>query len=145
MFPNIINVTTNLSVNQTMGKVFLFDLNTRQYVLKDGKPVEATYEEAILQWVAMVITTEKGKYGIYKDLDFGLNLVQFIGRKDLRLAVISSVIKTQIEEQLIKHPEIQSIENFSFSRSDGKGHIRFNVRTKQGLIEGIEKEVIYSG
>jgi hypothetical protein len=146
LFPQI-NFTANEAnlPEKKMGKVFLFDFDERKFVLKDGKPVEATYEEAIRQWVAMVLITEKDKYGVYKGSDFGLSIAQFIGRKDVPLATISSETKRQIEEQLVQHPEILGIADFSMTRQDGKAIISFSVQTKQGLIVGIEKAVRFSG
>lgn len=147
MFPTIDFDEEDVSLSQsTMGKVYLFDFDRKQFVLSDGKPVEASYEEAIKQWVTMVLITEQGKYGVYKDLDFGLRIAQFIGRKDIPLATITSEVKRQIEEQLMQHPEIESVSDFSLSKQDGKAIVSFSVQTKQGvLIDGIQSEVKYSG
>jgi Protein of unknown function (DUF2634) len=146
LFPQIeFTVDETALPEKKMGKVFLFDFDERKFVLKDGKPVEANYEEAIKQWVSMVMITEKNKYGVYKGSDFGLSIAQFIGRKDIPLATISSETKRQIEEQLIQHPEILGISDFSMTRQDGKALISFSVQTKQGLITGIEKAVRFSG
>lgn len=130
---------------QRMGKVFLFDFNSKQFVMKDGRPAEATYEQAIKQWVSMILITEQGKFRIYQGLDHGVQFASFIGRKDIPAAVIGSEVKRQIEEQLTRHPEIEGIEAFAIARSNGKAVIQFSVQTRLGLIEGIESEVIYSG
>jgi hypothetical protein len=146
LFPKIEFTEEDINLpEKKLGKVFLFDFNEGKFVLKDGKTVEATYEQAIKQWVSMVMITERDKYRVYQDLEFGLNLTQFIGRKDIPLATITSEVKRQIEEQLIQHPEIESVSNFSLTRQDGKALISFSVQTKQGLIEGIESVVRYSG
>ncbi|MFD2671807.1 DUF2634 domain-containing protein [Marinicrinis sediminis] len=147
MFPTIDFNDEELSPPKdiTLGKVFLFDYKARKNVLKDGKPVEANYEQAISQWITKILITEQGKYEVYKDLEFGLSINQFIGRKDIPVSVMTSEIKRQMEEQLTRHPEVESISNFNLSRQDNKAIICFNVQTKQGLIEGIEREVRYSG
>lgn len=148
MFPELLpnnNDNPTVPVEKSMGTVFLFDFSKQQFVIKDGKLVEATYEEAIRQWISIVLITEKGKYGVYKDLDFGLSIAQFIGRKDIPIGVLTSDIKRQIEEQLIKHPEIEGLQNFSLSRKDSKAIISFEVLTKRGVIQGGEYEVKFSG
>nr|WP_306220688.1 DUF2634 domain-containing protein [Cohnella sp. WQ 127256] len=147
MFPTIKYEDENENLPEaSMGKVFLFDYDKREFVLKDGKPVLATYEQAIKQWITMVLITERGKYQVYKDLDLGLNIAQFIGRKDIPLGVINSEVKRQIEEQLIRHPEIVGISDFALTRQDSKAIFSFSVHTKQGtLIEGVQSEVKYSG
>lgn len=147
MFPTLqfnIEEDINLPIS-TLGKVFLFDFEKKQHVLKDGKPVKATYEQAIKQWVSFLFITELDAYEVYKDTDFGLMIKQFIGRRDLPITVISSELKRQIEEKVILHPEIQSIENFNFIREDSQAIVSFSLITKNGVIDGVESKVKYSG
>ncbi|MNC27826.1 hypothetical protein D3C75_760140 [compost metagenome] len=146
MFPQkTINAVTASSSSTTMGRVFLFDFTERAFVLSNGRPVEATYEEAIRQWVTMVITTEQDKYGVYNGDAFGLKVIQFIGRKDLPTSAIISELRRQIEEQLTKHPEITGIANFTVTRSDSIARISFSLKSRNGLIEGVEQEVKFVG
>lgn len=143
MFPDLpAQENTDLS-EPRMGKVFLFDFEAGHTVMRDGMPVEATYEQAIRQWVAMVMLTERDKYRVYRELDHGIQFAQFVGRKDIPVAVIISEVKRQIEEQLIRHPEIEAVDNFELDRKDGIARISFSVQTKRGDIQGIESEVRY--
>lgn len=149
MFPEnsiTLNELETLSaVSTTLGKVFLFDFDTRQYVLINGKPVEATYEQAIKQWITFILTSETDAFAIYKGTDFSISLKQFIGRRDIDKSIIESEVERQLLEKLILNPEIIGIEGISFSRDGSKALISFNVITKQGIINGIESEVLYSG
>ena len=133
------------TVEKPMGKVFLFDFKNKCHVLKDGKPVLATYAEAVQQWLTMLLITEVGKYVVYQDTDFGMELGQFIGRRDLPLGVVLSEVSRQIEEKALEHPEIEEVSNFSIDRDRSYAIISFDVVTKQGVIEGIQSEVKYSG
>lgn len=129
-----------------LGKVFLFDFEAQSYVLKDGQLVEASYEQAIQQWVSMLLITELDKYRVYEGTEFGISLAQFIGRKDIPLATITSEVSRQIQEKCVMHPEILECDNFEISRGTDFATLNFDVITKIGaLIEGIEGKVIYSG
>jgi hypothetical protein len=140
MFPQYnmqVNIETLSETIATSGRVFLFDFVTKQHVFKDGKPVEATYYQAIQQWLTILIITESDKYEIYKDSGFGLSINQFIGRRDIPIGVINSELKRQIEEKSILHPEIIEIQNFTITREDGQITISFNVITRQGSLVDI--------
>ncbi|KOR88783.1 DUF2634 domain-containing protein [Paenibacillus solani] len=128
----------------TMGKVFLFDFKEQKYVLKDGKPVEASYEEAIKQWVSMVLITETDKYPVYGP-EFGIGIAKFIGRKDIPLATITSEVGRQITETIVLHPEVTGIEELNVKRGEGKAILSFRILTRRGIIDGFESEVRYSG
>ena len=147
MFPTVeINeeeLNTGTS-EKTLGKVFLFDFNTKRHILRDGKPVEATYEEAIKQWLTMLLITEVGKFTVYKDSGFGVEFLQFIGRRDLPLGVIISEVKRQLEEKALEHPEIEGLSDFEIIRENNVVAISFSVQTKRGIISGVKSEVKYS-
>ncbi|SDT22270.1 Protein of unknown function [Paenibacillaceae bacterium GAS479] len=147
MFPeiNIITDTETLPAEtKRMGKVFLFDFQTGKHVLKDGKPVEASYEEAIKQWIMMLLTTEIDEYAVYKGSDFGLRTKHYIGNR-IPIGTVSSDYKQQIEDKILLHPEILSIDNFAMERTDNRVIVSFSVVTAQGNIAMNESEVRISG
>lgn len=138
IFPQVdisVNGTTLSNESKELGRVFLFDFENGRYVLKDGKMVEATYEEAIRQWIVMLIVTELDHYKVYKDTGFGLELRNFVSRRDIPLGIINSEIKRQLEEKIIRHPQIVGIENFSTQRDDGKLIVTFTTLTLKGNFE----------
>lgn len=147
MFPEIefLSDSDTLPVQTDMGKVFLFDFENKRFVLKDGKPVEATYEEAIRQWVTMLMITELDQYVIYDETGFGIRIKQFIGRRDIPLGVISSEVKRQVSEQVTMHSQITGVDNFGIAREDGKAKLTFSVATLRGVIDGFEGEVMIDG
>lgn len=145
MFPELTISDEETLPNSTLGKVFLFDFAEQKYVLRDGKPVEASYEEAIKQWMAMLLITERDKYNVYSGTDFGIELAKFIGRKDIPMATITSEVSRQISETAVLHPEVTGIENVTVTRANGTAILQFDVMTLRGIIEGFESEVRYSG
>ena len=147
MFPTVEINEEELSTGtseKTLGKVFLFDFNTKRHVLRDGKPVETTYEEAIKQWLTMLLITEVNKFKVYKDSGFGVEFLQFIGRRDLPVGVIVSEVKRQLEEKALQHPEIEGLSDFEIVRENNVAVISFNVQTRRGIITGVTSEVKYS-
>ncbi|MEC0107277.1 DUF2634 domain-containing protein [Paenibacillus taichungensis] len=147
MFPELDFTTAEeILPEPTLGKVFLFDFEKREYVLKDGKLVEASYEQAIQQWVSMLLITELDKYQVYEGTEFGISLSQFIGRKDIPLGTIISEVSRQIQDVVTLHPEISGAENFEINRESDYAVLTFTVITNIGvLIEGIEGKVMYDG
>lgn len=131
--------------SESMGKVFLFDFAEQRLVLKDGKPVEATYEQAIKQWVSMLLITEMDKYAVYDGTGFGIGLTQFIGRKDIPLPTVVSEVSRQISEKVLLHLEITGADGFTINRDNGVATIGFIVTTRQGSTVDVESEVKYSG
>ncbi|MFD1957331.1 DUF2634 domain-containing protein [Paenibacillus thailandensis] len=147
MFPISVNLdipALNESENQ-LKTVFLFDFDTKQYVLKNGRPVEATYTEAIRQWVTMLITTELDQYPVYQGTGFGLVLKNYIGRRDVPIAAINSELRRQIEEKVIMHSQIVGIDNFKVTTEGGKSVISFTVKTVKGNIDDFTSEVSIDG
>ncbi|SMG58189.1 DUF2634 domain-containing protein [Paenibacillus aquistagni] len=132
-------------MNLRWGRCSFFDFNERKHVLVDGKPILATYEEAIKQWLTMLLITEPDKYRVYRGTSFGIELAHFIGRRDLPIGVILSETKRQIEEKALLHPEILEVDEFEIRRSNGVAEISFTVTTKRGGIIPFESEVKYSG
>ena len=75
MFPEIdiemetdIEEETAVTEQPKLGRVPLYDFKNREYVVRDGKVVEATEDEAIRQWVAFLILTKKDKQFILEKI-----------------------------------------------------------------------------
>ncbi|MEK3792503.1 DUF2634 domain-containing protein [Paenibacillus sp. FSL R7-0204] len=130
------------AVSTAMGKVFLFNFNNGQYVLVNGRPVEATYEQAISQWVTFLLSAETDSIAIYKDTDFGMSIKQYIGNRELDRITAEFEIERQLKEKLLLHPEITDIEELTVSRDGSKAVFAFNIVTNKGVINGVESEVV---
>ncbi|MWC26626.1 DUF2634 domain-containing protein [Paenibacillus sp. MMS18-CY102] len=145
MFPETILPSLDTLTSPSLGNVFLFDFESNSVVIRDGKPVLATYEQAIRQWVTLLIITEIDQYPIYDGTGFGLEFKHYIGRRDLPAGVISSELKRQLEEKVLLHPEITGISDMEVDRLDSKVILTFQVETKRGIVEAVESEVKIDG
>lgn len=73
MFPQTVVNTSEINTKATtQGKSFLFDFDTNNFVIKDGKLVEVEGIEAIKTWIAKILRTEKFKFNIYDE--YGVKL-----------------------------------------------------------------------
>lgn len=120
-----------------IGRTPLFDFETGKYVVKDGKVVECTQEEAIRQWVGFLIKTPADKFEVYKDTAFGTYIHNLIGWKDA--GFVASEIKREISEKCPDNRAISKIEGFEFSKNGGVMHISFTVIKKDN--EEVEVDI----
>lgn len=111
-----------------IGKVFQFDFDNNKYVVENGKLVQISKIEAVKQFIRWTLKTQIRKFKIY-DADYGIDRDTFIGQKTLPTGFINSELKRQIDEQLVKHPYITRIENFSHTRASNNLFIEFDVIT----------------
>lgn len=121
----------------TIARTPLFDFERGEYVIKDGKVVECTQEEAIRQWVGFLIKTPADKFEVYKDTAFGTYIHNLIGWRDA--GFVASEIKRELTEKCPDNRAIEKIEDFEFSRNGGVMHIRFTVIMKD--YTGMEVDI----
>lgn len=108
-----------------IGRTPLFDFRTGRYVIKDGKVVECTQDEAIRQWVGFLIKTPAEAFEVYDESDFGTYIHNLIGWKDA--GFVASEIRRELFEKCLLNRAINSINNFEFSKKSGVIHISFTV------------------
>lgn len=118
------------SSSDIIGRTPLFDFETGQYVIRDGKVIECTQDEAIRQWVGFLIKTPADRFEVYKGTEFGTYIHNLIGWKDA--GFIASEIKRELEEKSIENRAISGIDNFDFSRVNGVIHISFTIVKADG-------------
>lgn len=111
-----------------IGKSFLYDLDTGEFVLRDGKMIELNGIESLKMWIRKVIKTERFRFGIYENTEYGITLEDLIGSNFPR-SFIESEIKREVTSTLTRHPNIESIDGWKFER-DGKWmRVNFRVTT----------------
>ncbi|NHI47966.1 DUF2634 domain-containing protein [Clostridium botulinum] len=118
-----------------LGKVFLFDFERNQYVMKNGKLVECTERQALEQWIHWILLTYKDKYNVYKGTDFYCNIEDLVGKK--RNAFILSELQREVEEAVTKHRYVDHIENFITTQEKSTLNIQFDVVTKDNEVINI--------
>ena len=117
-----------------IGKSFLFDFDKGDFVIRNGKLVEIRGLEVLKQWITKVLKTERFRFRIYEDVEYGVTLEDLIG-SNLPRAFIEAEIKREVTSSLLRHPHIQSVEEWSFER-DGKWmRIFFRVITPNETFE----------
>lgn len=135
---NINSAITTVSTT-TVGKSFVFDYNTGQFTVEDGKLIETTKEQALKQWISLCVRTYTDKYNIYKDTGFGTYLDNVKGKK------INSFYKTTIGSELknglTKNPVITDVNNIVVTSSDSKFYITANVKLADNSILDISEVV----
>ena len=139
MFPTQENILkeNNLNDDKTTinGKSFLFDFNSDEFELKDGKLSTIEKLEALKIWINKILITDKRKYEIYKNTDYGIENLRELITSDYPFEFIKSEVERAVKEILLKNKDIQSVENFEFERNKRLLIIRFNVISNFGLIE----------
>lgn len=123
----------------TIGRTPLFDFKNSRYVLKDGKIVECTQEEAVRQWVGFLIKTAADKFAVYDDTEFGTYVENYIGYKDP--AFVASEIKREIEEKVELNRAIESIEDFDYTKEGGTMHVSLTVVMTDQMEVEVETDV----
>lgn len=119
----------------TIGRTPLFDFRNNRYVVKDGKIIECTQEEAVRQWVGFLVKTTAEKYRVYDGTEFGTYIENYIGYKDT--AFVASEIKREIEEKVELNRAIDRIEDFD-AEKDGS---RLKITLTIIMVDETEVEV----
>ena len=124
MFPEIdiemetdIEEETAVTEQPKLGRVPLYDFKNR----------EATEDEASRQWVAFLILTKKDKFDVYKDIDFGTYIGNYIGMRGNNLGFVASEFEREIEEGCGLNPFISGIKGFAMEVDGGKATVSLTV------------------
>ena len=118
MFPNSANVNLNNETKLSNGtKSYLFDFASGDFVVRDGKLVECDSIDAITVWIEKILRTEKGRYTIYVDTEYGCHLEDLIIGNSYTVEFIKAELKREIEDALKQNPQITSVTNVQITRS----------------------------
>ena len=98
-------------------KTYLFDFETGDFVVRDGKLAECDGVDAVRMWIEKIIRTEKNRYKIYTDTEYGCHLEDLVIGNNYTPAFIEAELKREIEDALMQHPLIQRISGFMIERS----------------------------
>lgn len=118
MFPNSNSVTVNNETKSSSGtKSYLFDFGSGDFVVREGKLVECDGIDAIKVWIEKILRTEKGRYTIYADTEYGCHLEDLIIGNSYTVEFIEAELKREIEDALKQNSQIKSVTNFQIIRS----------------------------
>lgn len=118
MFPNSTDITIDNKSNTSSGtKSYLFDFTTGDFVVRDGKIIKCDGIESIKVWIEKILRTEKGRYPIYDNTEYGCRLEDLIIGNSYTTEFIEAELKREIEDALKQNPRITSVTNFKITRN----------------------------
>lgn len=118
----------NANATTFNGKSFLFDFEKGDFVYKNGNLVEVTGIVALKIWIEKLIRTEKFKFKIFEDVDYGVSISDLVG-STLPHGFIEAELKRELTEAILKNPMIEDLTNWKFEKDGGKWTIYFTVET----------------
>ena len=122
--PDVTNAETVMS-----GKSFLFDFTAGDFIIRDGKLVGCDGIEANKVWIEKILRTEKGRFRIYNDTDYGCRIEDLLVGSNYPVEFIEAELKREIEDALKQNPNILSVSNFSIERTASGITVSMEVET----------------
>ena len=118
MFPNSTDIMLDNKTQTLNGtKSYLFDFTTGDFIVRDGKLIECDGIESIKIWIEKILRTEKGRYPIYNNTEYGCHLEDLIIGNSYTAEFIEAELKREIEDALKQNPQITSVTNFKITRN----------------------------
>ena len=118
MFPNSTDITLDNKSDASSGtKSYMFDIENGDFVVRDGKLIECEGIESIKIWIEKILRTEKGRYPIYDNTEYGCHLEDLIIGNSYTTEFIEAELKREIEDALKQNSRITSVTNFKISRN----------------------------
>lgn len=117
---------------QDLGKSFLFDFKKGDFALRDGRLVEIEGIKAIQVWIEKVLRTQKFRWVIYEDVNYGCTIEDLIIGHSYPKSFLESELKREITDAVLKHPQIESLSDWDFVRVDDKLRVIFTVNLYDG-------------
>ena len=118
MFPNSTDITLDNESNTLSGtKSYMFDFESGDFFVRDGKLIECDSIDAIKVWIEKILRTEKGRYPIYDNTEYGCHLEDLIIGNSYTAEFIEAELKREIEDALKQNSQITSVTNFNITRN----------------------------
>ena len=118
MFPNSTDVMLDNKSDISSGtKSYLFDFTTGDFIVRDGKIIECDGIDAIKVWIEKILRTEKDRYPIYDNTEYGCHLEDLIIGNSYTAEFIEAELKREIEDALKQNSQITSVTNFNITRN----------------------------
>ena len=130
MFPKTQDLSVIAAIDTAAsGKSFLFDFTADDFIIRDGKLIECEGIDAIKVWIEKIIRTEKGRFRIYNDTDYGCRTEDLIVGSNYPIAFIEAELKREVEDALLQNPNILSVSNFNIERTASGITVSMEVET----------------
>lgn len=135
IFPaNIDTAGTNDTTKTTNAicKEYAWDFEKNDFLLKDGKFLTVTGDEALKIWIYKVMHTEKYVYMAYSQ-HYGNELEDLIGR-GYSNELIKSEVERYLKDSLLVNDYITGIENVAVTQENDVLSINFTAITVYGEV-----------
>lgn len=110
------------------GKTFLIDFTRKKMLKRDGKLIKTDDERAVRMWIEKVLLTEKDKWLIYKDTEYGMEYrANLLGKRYPRPFLKAEFIR-ELNEVMATNPKIQEISNLEIEFNRHLLHTKFTVK-----------------
>jgi hypothetical protein len=141
IFPTTDTTVDDSSTFTDNGTFLSFNYDDNEFNLVNGEPTLLTGDEAVKAWISKALKTEKDRFVIYDDIDYGVEVEDLIIGSALPTGTIKSEVKREIIATLTQHDSIESVTDFSFSTSSSLLTVSFTVNLSDDTT--IETEVSY--
>ncbi|MBQ7574390.1 MAG: DUF2634 domain-containing protein [Clostridia bacterium] len=128
MFPETNDIAFTSSADSFGTKSYLFDFNTGDFVVRDGKLIECDGIDAVKVWIEKILRTEKGRFHIYDNTEYGAHLEDLIIGNSYTVAFIESELKREIEDAILQIPQIRSVSNIKITRGINSLTVELEVK-----------------
>lgn len=115
---------------EEVGTDFIYDYGTNQHLIKNGVPEKESVFIGVKQFVENVLRTPANRYGVYTEGEsevFGLTVYNYIGERSLPAGYLNSELKREVTENLLRHPLITDVIDWSGERERHGLRISFAV------------------
>lgn len=130
MFPKTQDLSVIAAIDTAAsGKSFLFDFTADDFIIRDGKLVECKGIDANKVWIEKILRTEKGRFRIYNDTDYGCRIEDLLVGSNYPVEFIEAELKREIEDALKQNLNILSVSNFNIERSASGITVSMEVST----------------
>lgn len=128
-------------ISKGYGIDFEYDFKKGDFVLLDGAPKQVNDKGAIAVWIEKIMRTQKDKWQIYANTNYGVNLEDLIFGKAYPLSFVKAEVKRELTTSILQHNEIRKLDNWDFKLEDEILKVKFTVYLKNE--ETISKEMIF--
>lgn len=116
------------SVPAFNGRSFLYDFKKGDFVYKNGAPIEVTGMKALRVWIEKVIRTERFRFKIYEEIEYGVSIEDLIGSM-LPRGFTESELKRELTESILLNPIVEELTDWAFDINGSEWRITFTVVT----------------
>lgn len=128
MFPTTKEISFASLSDNNGTKSYLFDFNTGDFIVRDGKLIECDGIDAVKVWIEKILRTEKGRFHIYDNTEYGAHLEDLIIGNSYTVAFIESELKREIEDALLQNPQIRHVSNIKITRGINSLTVELEVK-----------------